>query len=250
MAYTDSLFQLGMDLTRSSTAQKEDHGQSAHGAHDDRKDYFIERDGHRYAGTHLIIDLFGAKRLDDLKHIKETLKRCVEVAGATLLHIHLHHFTPNGGVSGVAVLAESHISIHSWPEAEYAALDVFMCGHADPHATVDVLKTAFKPTKTVVKEHLRAGTMSERTWEIAARKKALGSRGQGATGGLGSFETQFQGARNGRAARARLFAAPLGRASGVLPWLAGSKRRSTPIGACGSRRRACCTRSRPSTSIS
>jgi len=172
MAYTDSLFQLGMDLTRSSTAQKEDHGQTALGAHDDRKDYFIERDGVRFAGTHLLIDLFGAKRLDDLKHIKETLKRCVEVAGATLLHIHLHHFTPNGGVSGVAVLAESHISIHSWPEAEYAALDVFMCGHADPHATVDVLKTAFKPTKTVVKEHLRAGTMSERTWEIAARKKA------------------------------------------------------------------------------
>src|SRR6476660_7986803 len=172
MAYTDSLFQLGMDLTRSSTAQKEDHGQAALGAHDDRKDYFIERDGVRFAGTHLLIDLYGAKRLDDLKHIKETLKRCVEVAGATLLHIHLHHFTPNGGVSGVAVLAESHISIHSWPEAEYAALDVFMCGHADPHATVDVLKTAFKPTKTVVKEHLRAGTMSERTWEIAARKKA------------------------------------------------------------------------------
>ena len=173
MAYTNSLFQLGMDLTRSSTAQKEDHGQSAHVAHDeDRKDYFIERDGHRYAGTHLIIDLFGAKRLDDLKHIKETLKRCVEVAGATLLHIHLHHFTPNGGVSGVAVLAESHISIHSWPEAGYAALDVFMCGNAKPHATVEVLETAFKPTKTVVKEHLRAGTMSERTWEIVAPKKA------------------------------------------------------------------------------
>ena len=172
MAYTDSLFQLGMDLTRSSTAQKEDHGQSAQVAHDDRKDYFIERDGHRYAGTHLIIDLFGAERLDDLKHIKETLKRCVEVAGATLLHIHLHHFTPNGGVSGVAVLAESHISIHSWPEAGYAALDVFMCGSCNPHATVDVLKSAFKPTKTVVKEHLRAGTMSGRTWEIAASKKA------------------------------------------------------------------------------
>ena len=50
--------------------------------------------GVRFAGTHLIIDLFGAKRLDDLKHINETLKRCVEVAGATLLHVHLHHFTP------------------------------------------------------------------------------------------------------------------------------------------------------------
>ena len=161
-----------MDLTRSSTAQKEDHGQTALGAHDDRKDYFIERDGVRFAGTHLLIDLFGAKRLDDLKHIKETLKRCVEVAGATLLHIHLHHFTPNGGVSGVAVLAESHISIHSWPEVGYAALDVFMCGHADPHATIAVLKLAFKPHRTVVKEHLRANSASERTWEIATAKKA------------------------------------------------------------------------------
>jgi len=155
MAYTDSLFQLGMDLTRSSTAQKEDHGQSAHVAHDDRKDYFIERDGHRYAGTHLIIDLFGAKRLDDLKHIKETLKRCVEVAGATLLHIHLHHFTPNGGVSGVAVLAESHISIHTWPEAGYAALDVFMCGSADPDACIPVLREAFSAKEVVVDELLR-----------------------------------------------------------------------------------------------
>jgi S-adenosylmethionine decarboxylase len=172
MAYTDSLFQLGMDLTRSSTAQKEDHGQTALGAHDDRKDYFIERDGIRFAGTHLLIDLFGARRLDDLKHIRETLKRCVEVAGATLLHIHLHHFTPNGGVSGVAVLSESHISIHSWPEVGYAALDVFMCGEAKPHMAVDVLKTAFKPDRVVVKELLRAHTLDEQSWTIGANKKA------------------------------------------------------------------------------
>ena len=101
----------------------------------ERKDFFCERDGVRYAGTHLIIDLVRAERLDDLEHIEQTLRRCVEVAGATLLHIHLHHFTPNGGVSGVAVLAESHISIHSWPEYGYAALDVFMCG-ADQSASV------------------------------------------------------------------------------------------------------------------
>src|SRR4051794_14669640 len=94
MAYDDALFQLGMDLTRSSTAQKEDHGDSARVAPDERKDFFIERDGVRFAGTHLIIDLFGARRLDDLKYIERTLKRCVEVAGATLLDIRLHHFTP------------------------------------------------------------------------------------------------------------------------------------------------------------
>ena len=172
MAYTDALFQLGMDLTRSSTAQKEDHGHSALAQTEDRKDYFIERDGVKCAGTHLIIDLFGARRLDDLRHISDTLKRCVEVAGATLLHIHLHHFTPNGGVSGVAVLAESHISIHSWPEAGYAALDVFMCGSAKPHLTVDVLKEAFKPERTDVKEHLRANSIAELTWETLAERKA------------------------------------------------------------------------------
>ena len=172
MAYTDALFQLGMDLTRSSTAQKEDHGHSALAQTEDRKDHFIERDGVRCAGTHLIIDLFGARRLDDLRHISDTLKKCVEVAGATLLHIHLHPMTPSGGVSGVAVLAESHISIHSWPEADYAALDVFMCGETTPDLTVDVLTAAFEPERTLVKKHLRAHSMHERAWESVAAPKA------------------------------------------------------------------------------
>ncbi len=176
MAYNDTLFQLGMDLTRSSTAQKEDLSEkTAHIAHDndeDRKDFFKERDGVRFAGTHLIIDLFGARRLDDLKHIERTLKRCVEVSGATLLHIHLHHFTPNGGVSGVAVLSESHISIHSWPEANYAALDVFMCGEAKPHLAVGVLKEAFGASDVVVKEHLRGEELEQLKWQAAAGRKA------------------------------------------------------------------------------
>jgi S-adenosylmethionine decarboxylase len=122
---------------------------------EDRKDFFIERDGERFAGTHLIIDLMQAERLDDLPFVEDTLRECVTAAGATLLHIHLHHFTPNGGVSGVAVLAESHISIHSWPECGYAALDVFMCGDAQPHKAVEVLRKAFKPDRIQVEEHRR-----------------------------------------------------------------------------------------------
>jgi len=175
MAYNDTLFQLGMDLTRSSTAQKEDSIESAHIAQtndEDRKDFFIERDGVRFAGTHLIIDLFGARKLDDLKHVERTLKRCVEAAGATLLHVHLHHFTPNGGVSGVAVLSESHISIHSWPEADYAALDVFMCGDANPHLAINVLKEAFEAQDVVVKEHLRGEELEQLQWQAAASRKA------------------------------------------------------------------------------
>lgn len=121
----------------------------------EQADHFIVKNGVRCAGAHLIIDLYDAERLDDIDHIEATLRRCVDEARATLLHIHLHHFEPNGGVSGVAVLAESHISIHSWPEVGYAALDVFMCGKASPDACVPVLREAFKPKQIAVSEHLR-----------------------------------------------------------------------------------------------
>ena len=124
-------------------------------ADDDRKDHFVVRNGVRCAGVHLIVDLYDAKHLDSIDRIDEALRRCVAAAGATLLHIHLHHFEPNGGVSGVAVLAESHISIHTWPEAHYAAIDIFMCGRANPEACVPVLREAFKPGRIAVSEILR-----------------------------------------------------------------------------------------------
>jgi S-adenosylmethionine decarboxylase len=117
-------------------------------------DHFAIRNGVRCAGVHLIVDLHGAVGLDDIDLIEATLRRCVEAARATLLHIHLHHFQPNG-VSGVAVLAESHISIHTWPDAGYAALDVFMCGKASPDACIPVLREAFKAERVEVNEILR-----------------------------------------------------------------------------------------------
>ena len=119
-----------------------------------RDDHFATRNGVRCAGVHLIVDLHGATGLDDIDLVETTLRRCVDAARATLLHIHVHHFTPSG-VSGVAVLAESHISIHTWPEAGYAALDVFMCGSANPDACIPVLREAFAAARVDVNEILR-----------------------------------------------------------------------------------------------
>ncbi|MFQ5783529.1 MAG: adenosylmethionine decarboxylase [Alphaproteobacteria bacterium] len=115
----------------------------------------IERSNRRYAGTHLLIDLWGARRLDDLALAEATLREAVDAVGATLLHVHLHHFRPNGGVSGVAVLAESHISVHTWPETGYAALDIFVCGDCDPHAAIPVLRRAWTPDRVQISEHKR-----------------------------------------------------------------------------------------------
>jgi S-adenosylmethionine decarboxylase len=118
-------------------------------------DHFIEQDGVVFAGKHLIMDLWGASKLDEIEYIKTTLEEIIRECGATLLHIHLHRFTENGGVSGVALLAESHISIHTWPERNYAALDVFMCGDASPHRAIAILKEAFQPTSVQVADHKR-----------------------------------------------------------------------------------------------
>jgi S-adenosylmethionine decarboxylase len=152
----NTLFQSGTGLGTPGTARKKDFPiVASEGSSEERNDHFVVRNGVRCAGAHLIIDLYDAKKLDDLAHIEAALRDCVEASGATLLHIHLHHFEPNGGVSGVAVLAESHISIHSWPENGYAALDVFMCGNANPDACVPVLRKAFRPSRIAVSEHLR-----------------------------------------------------------------------------------------------
>jgi S-adenosylmethionine decarboxylase len=122
------------------------------------KDHFILRDGIEFAGTHLLLDLWGAKYLDNIEHVENAMRECVDACGATLLHIHLHHFSPNGGISGVAILAESHISVHTWPERDYAAFDVFMCGDALPENSIAVLKRAFFPQRMKVFEELRGRT--------------------------------------------------------------------------------------------
>ncbi|NOY72223.1 MAG: adenosylmethionine decarboxylase [Gammaproteobacteria bacterium] len=119
------------------------------------EDYFLIKNGMEYSGTHLLIDLWEASRLDNQAYIEETLRCCVAACNATLLHIHLHQFSESGGISGVAVLAESHISVHTWPERHYAAFDVFMCGSASPLNAIAVLEKAFSPGDLKVKEILR-----------------------------------------------------------------------------------------------
>ncbi len=119
------------------------------------KDYFVRKDGLVYAGTHVLVDFWGASRLDDIVFVESALREAAEACNATILHVHLHEFSTNGGISGVAVLAESHISIHTWPELDYAAFDVFMCGACDPMPAVPVLRRLFQPERVGIDEQKR-----------------------------------------------------------------------------------------------
>ena len=110
----------------------------------DPNDHFVERNGLRYAGSHLIIDLWDGEHLDDVGVIELALRRAAQGGRRDPAASAPARVRTGGGVSGVAVLAESHISIHTWPERGYAAIDAFMCGSAEPHKVVPVLRHMFK----------------------------------------------------------------------------------------------------------
>ena len=104
---------------------------------------------HPAPGVHYLLECADCTPalLTDLPLLKKTLEKAAREAGATVVETVLHQFNPHG-LSGVVVIAESHIAIHTWPEHGYAALDVFTCGEPEiaENITTQLLE-AFKPGK-------------------------------------------------------------------------------------------------------
>ncbi|MDK1314254.1 adenosylmethionine decarboxylase [Pseudoalteromonas ardens] len=111
-------------------------------------------------GQHIIVDLFDASNLIGEAHIEKMMIECANAANATVLKTHLHPFETNGGVSGMIILAESHISIHTWPEYNFAAMDIFMCGEAQPELCLPIIEACFQPGRMVINTLTRGGSVS------------------------------------------------------------------------------------------
>lgn len=108
------------------------------------------------AGKHWLVEMYEVPSLDDVTRIRRALRRAVTASGVQLIRLQLHHFGAGRGVTGVALLAESHISIHTWPERQYAALDIFMCGsHSNPQKALDVLRELLQPGRVRVRRFKR-----------------------------------------------------------------------------------------------
>jgi S-adenosylmethionine decarboxylase len=106
----------------------------------------------KYAGIHLIAEFWRGKIIEDPEKIKKILRKAVQESKSTPLEETVHKFSPQG-LTGVVLLAESHIAIHSWPEVDYLAIDIFTCGDkAMPGKALDYFKKVFKPKKVRIEE--------------------------------------------------------------------------------------------------
>lgn len=113
---------------------------------------------YRPAGTHLLADLSGiaAEKLCNCDTLDQLLRSAAQAAHARVLHSHFHGFGDGMGVTGVVLLAESHISLHTWPECGFAAADIFMCGDAQPELALAIIEQALQPSARSITTVLRA----------------------------------------------------------------------------------------------
>ena len=113
-------------------------------------------------GTHLLVELWGCSPscLDDVPFVRSTFEEAAKRADTHIVQSVFHRFSPTG-VSGVCVVEESHLSVHTWPEEEYAAVDVYTCGtRARPHQAIAWIQNQFRAKKISVLEVKRG----EESW--------------------------------------------------------------------------------------
>ena len=98
-------------------------------------------------GTHLVLELWGCSNLNAPSVVEQALRDVVEATKVNLLDLKVYPFAPQG-VTGVAVVSESHIMIHTWPEHRYAAVDVFTCGEErDLTGAIEAVREHFTPER-------------------------------------------------------------------------------------------------------
>lgn len=127
----------------------------------DKNDYG-HRENRERIGSHLLCDMWKCSDIDDdVEVLEKLLLEAAVAAKATILEVVKKKFYPEGATV-LLLLAESHISLHSWPEYDYVAIDVFTCGkEMDPEAAISYLKNALNPQEMVIKKVSRGDKRHE-----------------------------------------------------------------------------------------
>ena len=125
-------------------------------------------------GRHILIESFGDHARLDAPALKRLLRRAARAGGANVLSCHMHGFGDQGGVTGVALLAESHITVHTWPERSYAAFDIFMCGECNADRAADVIARSVPDARLSIRALERPTPDTASTGEPAEGREATG----------------------------------------------------------------------------
>ena len=112
-------------------------------------------------GKHLLLDLYQATHLSDKTVIEKALLEAADACDAKVLQKNFHSFGEEQGITGMLLLAESHISIHPWPESHFAAVDIFMCGNCDPSLALAPIKKYFCPVRIDMREFDRGTSLTQ-----------------------------------------------------------------------------------------
>jgi len=113
-------------------------------------------------GRHILCEVYGCDPgvVDDVNKVEEIMRDAALQAGAEIREVAFHKFSPQG-VSGVVVISESHLTVHTWPEYRYAAVDVFTCGEkVDPWVACRYIRDKFKAENMLASE-LERGVLEE-----------------------------------------------------------------------------------------
>ena len=117
--------------------------------------------GLNFAGIHVIADFWFAKNITSTQELRRLLLKAAKKAQSTPLEFLVHKFSPQG-LTGVLLIAESHLAIHTWPEIHYTALDIFTCGkNVKPREALAFLQKELKPKKVFIQE-LKRGVIAKR----------------------------------------------------------------------------------------
>ena len=116
-----------------------------------------------HIGLHLVCDFWGAniEKMEDEKYLRDLMINSCAIAKATVLNVSMHKFSPVG-LTIIVLLSESHASIHTWPDKDYAAIDIFTCGSImSPEIFVAELRKALKPKESTLRVIYRGSAISE-----------------------------------------------------------------------------------------
>lgn len=126
-------------------------------------------------GRHILVDLYGCNptTLNDVQRLKQILQESARRAKCTIVGELFHQFAPQG-TSGVVVIAESHLSIHTWPEEQYASADLFTCGdETDPWAAYEYLRAGLEATDADYQEIKRGHRLRARAVMVSDQAQPI-----------------------------------------------------------------------------